>query len=126
MTDRADVASAFVSAVTGRDFARQEQLLAAEVRFRGLTPNGLRTADTAGGAVGWLRRWFGDADRAETLARSAEPVADRYRMSWRLRVREDGQWYEVEQSAYCTVGAGRITELDLVCSGFRAMPTGTD
>jgi SnoaL-like protein len=117
------VVERFVAAVTGRDFDRQRELLAPAVRFRALTPPGLRTADTAEETVGWLRRWLGNADRVRPAASATGPVVDRYRLTWRLRLREGGRWYDVDQCAYVTVRAGRITELDLLCSGFRPLPT---
>ena len=88
------------------------------VQFRALIPKGLRSADDRGGAVGYLRKWFGDADRLILLDSDVRPVQDRLHISYRFRAHED-QWYLVEQHAYCVMEEGLIKQLDLLCSGFR-------
>jgi hypothetical protein len=47
---------------------------------------------------------------------------DRLHLAWRFRLREDGDWFVVEQQAYCDLDGGRITSLSLLCSGFRPVP----
>jgi hypothetical protein len=50
----------------------------------------------------------------------SDAVADRLHVSYRLRVRRSGDlWNVVEQHLLCAHDVGRITALDLVCSGFR-------
>jgi hypothetical protein len=43
-------------------------------------------------------------------------------MSYRFRVLNGDGWHLVEQQAYCTVADGKITDLSVVCSGFRPLP----
>lgn len=79
----------------------------------------MREGSTASEATGYLRRWFGDADHHELLDGDAEPIADRLHVRYRFRVHDADGWQVVEQPAYCDVKDGKITGLDLVCSGFR-------
>jgi len=60
------------------------------------------------------------AEQLELMRSISEPVADRLHVSYRLRVRRGGDpWNVVEQHLLCAHDGGRITTLDLVCSGFR-------
>jgi hypothetical protein len=111
-------AQEFLDALAVRDFDRIQRSFAADVQFRALTPSGLREALGAESAAEWLRRWFGDADQLEMLDSTIEPVGDRIRIAYRLRVREDA-WSVVEQQAFCTIGGDGVEAIDLVCSGFR-------
>jgi len=49
-------------------------------------------------------------------------VADRLHVRYRVRNREDGTWYLVEQHLFATMAGDRISHLDLLCSGFRPVP----
>ena len=115
-------AERFVRAVAARDFATLGACLDPQVRFRALVPSGSREADTAEGAIALLRRWFGDADRLEVLASTVDRVADRLHLAWRFYLREGGDWFVIEQQAYCDLDRGRITSMHLLCSGFRPAP----
>lgn len=88
------------------------------VRFRALIPHGLRSADDRAGAVGYLQKWFGDADELILQSSEVERMRDRVHITYRIREHED-QWYLVEQHAYCTIVDGLIQKIDLLCSGFR-------
>lgn len=123
--DGVGLAEAFVDALARRDFARLHGLFDAQVRFRALVPPGLRDAGDAAGAVGHLRRWFGDADRFELVASTIGRVGPRLRVGYRIRLREDGAWSIVEQQAYLDGRDDRIRALDLLCSGFLPEPEAT-
>lgn len=88
------------------------------VVFRALIPRGPRNADDRAGAAGYFQKWFGDSDQLILLASEVRPMHDRLHISYRFRSHED-QWYIVEQHAYCVVENGNITQMDLLCSGFR-------
>ena len=88
------------------------------VRFRALTPNGLRTAEDREAAAKYLQKWFGDADELVLLSSEVNPMHDRLHIRYLVREHED-QWYIVEQQAYCLIRDGHIREMDLLCSGFR-------
>jgi hypothetical protein len=91
------VGEVFLAALVGRDFPTIEACFHPEVTFRALILPSVREAETAQQATAYLGRWFGDADHHELL---------------------DG-WQVVEQQAYCDVQDGKITRMDLLCSGFR-------
>jgi TusA-related sulfurtransferase len=113
----------FVQAVATQDFRRIEALFAPQVHFRGLLPSSMREENTAGAAAGWLRRWFGEADRLEALQSTADQVFDRLYVSYRLRTHEPAKgWRLIEQQAYCVVQDGHIADMWLLCSGFRPDP----
>ena len=109
----------FIDALGRRDFTRVERCLDPGVRFRALIPPGLREAADAAGVAGHLRSWFGGADELEMVASVVEPIADRIRISYRLRLHREDGWSTVEQQAFCDLADDRITRLDLVCSGIR-------
>jgi hypothetical protein len=113
------LARRFVGALAARDFAGVARCFASDVRMRGLIPSGLREREGASDAAALFEEWFGACDPIETLDVQAETVADRLRIAYRFRLVEDGAWYEVQQQAFCTLEAGRIAAMDVMCSGFR-------
>lgn len=112
------VATDFLDALARRDWAAVQSLLASNVAFRVLTPRALREADDDTGATAWLARWFGDADELTVLRSEVSSMYDRVSLSYRFRLHKD-RWYVIEQRGYADVVAGEITNLTLVCSGFR-------
>lgn len=118
IVDVTAVGRPFVDALGVRDFSRLQRLFHPTIRFRALVPPGLRTAEDADKAVEHLRQWFGDSDRFDILASSADHVGTRERVSYRIRLRELGVWYTVEQVAFVDVRESRIESIDLLCSGF--------
>ena len=69
--------------------------------------------------MGYLRKWFGEADHVNIEESWITQVVDRLHVGYRFRLREDGRWYTVEQQTYSQLEGGRITRFDLLCSGFR-------
>lgn len=118
MEETGHLGKAFIEALGRRDFSRLESIFDPQVRFRALVPPGFRTAEDAAAAVEHPRRWFADADRFELLASTVDHVGPRVRVSYRIRLREGGIWYTVEQQAYIDVKDGLIRSVDLLCSGF--------
>ena len=112
------VGTRFLDALAHQDWTGVEACFDAEAHFRALTPPGLHEATDSGGAVGYLRRWFGESTELQLVASAIESIQDRLSISYRFRVHEDG-WYIVEQRAYCDVVAGRVVRMELLCSGFR-------
>ena|SRR2546430_2526508 len=119
-TDRGP-AEELVDAVAAQDFERVETLFAPNVRFRALIPNGLREDATAADAAARMRGWFGDCDPLELLDSEVQQVADRVHVRYRFHAREEGNWHLVEQQAYLTVEDGRISDITILCSGFRVV-----
>ena len=106
-------------ALVARDFRALASCLDEHVRFRALLPPGLREVNGAVETANCFRDWFGAADRLELLGGGVEPVAQRARLSWRMRVHEPARRRLIEQQAFATVRDDRIVALDLLCSGFQ-------
>jgi SnoaL-like domain len=110
---------AFLSALSARDFGRFAESLAPEAQARMLLPRG---PEVHAGREEIARRfegWFSRASDFEVLDTHRAKVGRRNRLSWRLRMRRDGQSREViEQVAFVTTGPDGIAEIDLLCSGF--------
>jgi hypothetical protein len=110
----------FVSALAERDFGRLARTLASDVQVRALIPPGPVELAGAKPAATRFATWFGDADGFELVRSGSEEVGDRLHLFYRLRVKRPGDpWKVVEQHLFCAIDAGRISALDLVCSGFR-------
>ena len=121
------VADRFLGAVVARDFDRIAALTAPDVRLRYLIPSGPGESNGPGGVGARFREWFGDVDASEVLDAGAVELQGRASVRYRVRLREHGAWYVAEQQAYVTVdGDGRIAVIDLLCSGFRALPDHVD
>jgi hypothetical protein len=116
------IGESFLTALASRDFDRLKACFHSQVSFRALVPRGVCEGADAQEATGWLRHWFGDADEFQVLMSSAERVADRLHMAYRIRLHEDRGWQVIEQQAYCIASLGLIETMNLVCSGFRPDP----
>ncbi len=103
--------------------------MSADVVFRALIPNETRPYREHVGpdaAAAQIARWFDDGDVHELLGSGARSlVADRLHVRYRIRNREVGTWYLVEQHLFATVSDDRISHADLLCSGFREVPPPT-
>ncbi len=116
------VAADFAAALAVKDWERLRGLFAAEVSFRGLTPNrSWEAADPEAIVAGVLRRWFEDSDEILELEHlESDSFADRERVGYRFRVRNPEGLFRVEQQAYIGLdGEGRIEWMRTLCSGFR-------
>jgi hypothetical protein len=88
--------------------------------MRALIPPGPIEVSGAEAAAEKFASWFADAEELELIRSSSDTVADRLHIFYRLRVRRPGDLRKiVEQHLLCAFDDGRITALDLVCSGFR-------
>lgn len=111
----------FAAAVAAQDAAGLRAVLADAVDFQGLTPGRHWQAATGREAVEdvILGRWFGPGRKVTELCwvRTGD-VAGRDHVAYRLRVREAGRDYLVEQHAYYQTETGRISWLRILCSGY--------
>jgi tRNA 2-thiouridine synthesizing protein A len=117
---------AFVNAIVDRDFDAVEALLAPNVRFRALTPRAVREGTTPAEARDWIWAWFGETDQNELIDSRIEMVADRLHLAYRIRLREHGAWYLVEQHLFGSLADEHLTEIALLCSGFRSVQAPTE
>lgn len=118
----ATAARRLLDAITSRDFTAVEAALAPEASMRALLPPGLVEITGRQAIAERLRAWFEGADPFEVLEASVEPVADRYRVAYRFRLRRPGSDVEtvIEQHVFCAVGE-TVETLDLLCTGFRPL-----
>ena len=108
----------FLDAVVQRDFVACSRCLADGVVFKALLPDAHHDVSNAREAAWLLTHWFDDAREVELLERVIDPIVDRVRIRYRLRLRYDDGWYVWEQQGYCTAQDGRIAAAELVGSGF--------
>jgi hypothetical protein len=114
------VGEQFARAVATKDHERVTQLLHPALDFRGMTPGRVWDAEGPEDVVRALRLWFADSDVIEGVdALETDSFADRERVGYRLRVRNDEGNHLVEQQAYLSVSEGRIVWMRIMCSGFR-------
>lgn len=121
-----DAVIRFVDALAAARWDHVRATLDLQVAFRGMTPGRCWEAGSADAVVtDVLQQWFDEGDEIIALVRCAvEQVADRYRLGYRLLVRNADGVHVVDQQGYCDVDdAGRITRLHLMCAGFRPDPT---
>ena len=122
-----DLGAMFVAALTERDFGRLAGTLAPDVRMRALIPPGPVELSGADAATAKFSSWFADAEEFELMRSGSDTVADRLHVFYRLRVKKPGDHRKiVEQHLLCALDEGRITALDLVCTGFRPDEAGAD
>jgi len=115
-----DLGQGLVTALAQRDFPRLANTLTPDVRMRALIPPGPIEVSGAEAAAAKFSSWFADAEQFELVRSGSDTVADRLHVFYRLRVKRPGdRALIVEQHLFCALDDGRITTLDLVCSGFR-------
>jgi hypothetical protein len=115
-----DLGTLLVTALAERDFPRLAEILSPDVRMRALIPPGHIELSGADTAAAKFSSWFADAEEFELIRSGSDMVADRLHVFYRLRVRKPGDLGKiVEQHLLCALDEGRITALDLVCTGFR-------
>ncbi len=96
-------------------------LLATPVTFRAVTPRHFWDAETAVGVADIiLGIWFGhDKQVTDITSLKTDSVGDVQKVSYRLTVHLPTGPSVIEQVAYYTQTNGQITDLRLICSGFR-------
>ncbi len=108
-----------VQCLDTRDFEKLADRFHPQVRCRLLIPGGLMTPLGARGLIRYFEQWFGEADHFNVEDSQMTRVGDRLHVGYRLRLREGGVWYLVEQQTYSLLEEGSIVQFDLLCSGFR-------
>ena len=112
----------FVRALSHQDTDALCAVLADTVDFQALTPRRHWQASTGRQAAGEiiLGTWF-DADTQilELCSVTTGRVAECEHVAYRMRVREAGADYLVEQQAYYRTDGPRISWMRILCSGFQ-------
>jgi hypothetical protein len=114
----------FAAALPAKDWDGVAAVLDPAIDFRGLTPGQPWEAKTPHDLVQQvLSRWFEPSDDIyDVLDVSTGRIVDRHRVVYRFRVRNPDGDYVCEQTAYYDAGAGKITKLRILCTGF--LPSG--
>jgi len=114
------MARRLVEAVAARDHDGIVRTLAPDVRFRYLIPPGPGEVVGASNAAATYLDWFGGADPLEVKDVVVRQVAGRVAARYQFLARRDERWEVIEQQTYLDVDTdGRITTIDLLCSGYR-------
>jgi ketosteroid isomerase-like protein len=114
-----EVTRRFLGAIADRDYTAMRACLADDARLRALVPTRLRDDEGADAVVARFRFWWDDIEDFRLIEAGADDIADRTHLRYRIGGRDEGVESVMEQHAYATVKDGRITALNLVCSGWR-------
>jgi hypothetical protein len=115
-----DLGTVLVAAIAERDFGLLACTLAQDVHMRALIPPGPIELSGPKAVAARFSSWFGETNRLELVCSGSDDIGDRLHIFYRLRVKRPGDALKVvEQHLFCAIDNGRITTLDLVCSGFR-------
>jgi len=96
--------------------------MADDVRFRMIVPDDFMTESDADSAVARFSGWYGDFDVFDVEASSAGEVEGRATVVYRLQLHGADGWETIEQHLILDAGSdGRITAIDLLCTGFRSI-----
>ncbi len=108
-------------AIAEKDGAAIRGLFATPVAFRAITPRRYWEAEDPGGVCDIiLGTWFGpEKTVTDIISIDSERVGDVEKVSYRMAVELGEGRSVVEQVAYYSEQDGHITQMRLVCSGFR-------
>jgi hypothetical protein len=108
-------------AIAAKNSDALRDLFSTPVTFRAVTPRRFWDAETPPELTDIvLGSWFGpDKIVTEVSSIDVDTVGDLAKVSYRLAVDLESGPSVIEQVAYYTEQDGRITQLRLVCSGFR-------
>lgn len=116
-TDTLACGLAFAEAYAAGDEVRLETLLAPDVRQREISPTEIVKLRGATEVLREAREFLAGYDSHETLAMDVERMGERVRAGTRWRLRRGGETWVVEWWEFLTVHHGRISAIDVVCSG---------
>jgi hypothetical protein len=111
----------FIEAVVAWDEPTVRALLADDVWFRALLVRDVVELHDAISAMQMLYGWYGSAYETDLVYAVTEPITTRERLTYRVRLRpawEPRVWHLIEQTGYLRIVDGRISRLDLACTGF--------
>ena len=115
-----EVVDRFLRSLATRDYDALAECFAPSAKLRALVPTRVREEDGPEAITARFRFWLDDYDEYQVVATDAEPIADREQLRYLIRGvdPQDGPGV-MEQRGYATVDDGRISELNIVCTGFR-------
>jgi hypothetical protein len=114
------LAADFAEAMAAKDHDRIRTMLHPEIDFHAMTPRKTWAAAGPDDIIAAIGTWFGDGDVIEALEKvETDSFADRERVGYRLKVRNDEGLHLVEQQAYLSERDGQIGWLRIMCAGYR-------
>lgn len=116
----------WVQALAERDFGRLALLCQPDVRGRLLTPRVFDTVDNAQALELKFQQWFGKSDLVRIEQTQIQRVGEKLSIFYRLLLRKQGEWFEIEQHISSFLRDDLIGTLDLLCSGFQPAPAPSD
>ena len=109
----------WIQAITEGALDRLEQFCDAKILSRLLLPAGLVTVHNAADLIAEYRAWFGGCTDFKVEASRVGRIGEKFGISYRFLLQDQGDWYRIEQQLYCILKDGRIAQLHLLCSGFQ-------
>jgi hypothetical protein len=114
------LAESFARALAAKDNDAVRALLHPELDFHALTPRRTWEAESPEDVITTLNTWFSSSDDIQSLESiETDAFADRQRVGYRLRIRNNDGEHLVEQQAYLSERDGQIGWLRIMCSGYR-------
>ena len=109
-----------LAAIRELDYETIAGCFAPDASLRVLTPGPLREFAGPDEAAARFRHWLEPLAGLEFLESDVEVIADRVRIRYRFRGRDPEKgWQLNEHTAYAAMDAGRITAMNVTCTGFR-------
>lgn len=115
------VATALASAVADRALDRLAPQLDEEVRLRALLPADQIEERGREAVLARFDVWFRDHDTITLADVAGDEVGDRVLVHYKLLIDPDGEARVLSQTAVCSMRDGRVSRIDLVCSGYREL-----
>jgi len=120
------VGESWVQGLAKRDFGQLALLCQPDVHGRLLTPRAFDTVDNAQALEKKFQQWFGESDPIRIEQTQIQRVGEKSSIFYRLLLQKHGEWFEIEQHISSFLRDDLIGTLDLLCSGFQAVPAPSD
>lgn len=114
----------WIRAIAGGVFERLEQFCQPEVVSQILTPRRNFHLETIADLAARYRMWFGECSNIQVEHSRVEWIGERLGIFYRFLLQKQGERFQIEQQLYCTLQGGRVTKLQLLCSGFQPAAPG--
>jgi hypothetical protein len=108
-----------VDAIQAQDCAALSALFAADITLRASLPRRDVSATGPQAAAEVILSWFDGGTDIVRVHHTVDAVGDRGHAGFRFTVRENGTELVVEQHAVAIIAGGLMTDLRILCSGFR-------
>jgi SnoaL-like domain len=113
-------ATRLVEGIAAHDRDAIAACFAPDARFRALIPPGPLERVGSAAAAETIAGWFADSDPLNLVESETSTVGDRLHLWYRFVGTEDGRDFVVEQQLYATDTGAGLSEVTLLCSGFRS------